>query len=116
MAGAASSISLAARSRAASTPPIPPRPRSMPGPRACRAKWRVTVNSIQPGRIISEQILRRHPTEENRKRFAEENIPAGRFGEPAELANLVVFLASPLAGYITGTVIPVDGGMSRFAF
>ena len=80
------------------------------------ARHGITVNSIQPGRIISEQILRMHPTEENRKRFAEENIPAGRFGEPAELANLVVFLASPLAGYITGTVIPVDGGMSRFAF
>lgn len=76
----------------------------------------ITINSIQPGRIISEQILRMHPTEENRRRFAEENIPARRFGEPAELANLVVFLASPLAGYITGTVIPVDGGMSRFAF
>jgi len=80
------------------------------------ARHGITVNSIQPGRIISEQILRMHPTEENRKRFAEENIPAGRFGDPTELANLVVFLASPLAGYITGTVIPVDGGMSRFAF
>jgi 3-oxoacyl-[acyl-carrier protein] reductase len=40
----------------------------------------------------------------------------GRFGEPKELANLVVFLSSLFAGYITGTVIPVDGGMSRFAF
>lgn len=76
----------------------------------------ITINSIQPGRIMSEQILRMHPTEENRREFARQNIPAGRFGEPDELANLVMFLASPLAGYITGTVIPVDGGMSRFAF
>lgn len=76
----------------------------------------VTINSIQPGRILSEQILRLHPTEENRRRFAQANIPAGRFGEAEELANLAVFLASPRAGYITGTVIPVDGGMSRFAF
>jgi len=76
----------------------------------------ITINSIQPGRIMSEQIVRFHPTEENRRKFAQENIPMGRFGEPEELANLAVFLASPRAGYITGTVTPVDGGMSRFAF
>jgi len=76
----------------------------------------ITINSIQPGRIMSEQIARFHPTEEDRRKFAAENIPMGRFGEPEELANLAVFLASPRAGYITGTVTPVDGGMSRFAF
>ncbi len=43
-------------------------------------------------------------------------IDANRFGEADEIANLAVFLVSPLAGYVTGTVIPVDGGMSRFAF
>ena len=80
------------------------------------AKHDITINSIQPGRIMSEQIVRFHPTEEDRRKFAEENIPMGRFGEPEELANLAVFLASPRAGYITGTVTPVDGGMSRFAF
>jgi 3-oxoacyl-[acyl-carrier protein] reductase len=80
------------------------------------AQHGITINSIQPGRIMSEQIVRFHPTEEDRRKFAEEHIPVGRFGEPEELANLVVFLSSPLAGYITGTVIPVDGGMSRFAF
>jgi len=76
----------------------------------------ITINSIQPGRIMSEQIVRFHPTENDRRKFAQENIPMGRFGEPEELANLAVFLASPRAGYITGTVTPVDGGMSRFAF
>jgi 3-oxoacyl-[acyl-carrier protein] reductase len=76
----------------------------------------ITINSIQPGRIMSEQIVRFHPTDEDRRKFAAENIPMGRFGEPEELANLAVFLASPRAGYITGTVTPVDGGMSRFAF
>lgn len=80
------------------------------------AKHGITINSIQPGRIVSEQILRMHPTEADRRRFADDNIPAGRFGEPQELAVLAIFLCSPLAGYITGTVIPVDGGMSRFAF
>src|SRR3990172_8175750 len=80
------------------------------------AKHGITLNSIQPGRIISEQILRLHPTEENRREFCEREIPIGRFGEPEELADLAIFLASPRAGYITGTVIPVDGGMYRFAF
>jgi 3-oxoacyl-[acyl-carrier protein] reductase len=80
------------------------------------ARHGITINSIQPGRIMSEQIVRFHPTEEDRRKFAQENIPMGRFGEPEELANLAVFLASPRAGYITGTVTPVDGGMSRFAF
>ena len=80
------------------------------------AKHGITINSIQPGRIMSEQIVRFHPTEEDRQKFAAENIPMGRFGDPEELANLAVFLASPRAGYITGTVTPVDGGMSRFAF
>jgi 3-oxoacyl-[acyl-carrier protein] reductase len=80
------------------------------------AKHGITINSLQPGRIITEQILRMHPTEEDRRRFAQENIPVGRFGQTEEIANLAIFLCSPLAGYITGTVIPVDGGMSRFAF
>ena len=76
----------------------------------------VTVNTIQPGRINSEQILERlHPTEESRRSFIERNIPIGYFGEPADIANLVAFLASPLARYITGTVIPVDGGMRHSA-
>lgn len=80
------------------------------------ARHGITINSIQPGRIMSEQIERMHPTEEDRRRFSADNIPAGRFGDAEELAVLAIFLSSPLAGYITGTVIPVDGGMSRFAF
>jgi 3-oxoacyl-[acyl-carrier protein] reductase len=80
------------------------------------AKDGVTVNSLQPGRILTEQILRMHPTPENRAAFAKEHIPMDRFGEPEEFAGMAVFLASPRAGYITGTVLPIDGGMSRFAF
>ena len=75
----------------------------------------VTVNSIPPGQIISEQILKNYPPE-RRKHMSETEIPVGRFGEAEELANLVVFLASPRAAYITGTVIPVDGGQRRWQF
>ena len=80
------------------------------------AKDGVTLNTLQPGRIDSEQIRERlHPTEESRRTFIERNIPIGYFGEPADVAHLVGFLASPAARYITGSVIPVDGGMHYFA-
>jgi 3-oxoacyl-[acyl-carrier protein] reductase len=75
----------------------------------------ITINCIPPGRIMSEQIRRNYP-EDYRKRFAEEEIPVGYWGEPEDLAALVVFLASPVARYITGTVIPVDGGLRRYQF
>jgi 3-oxoacyl-[acyl-carrier protein] reductase len=75
----------------------------------------ITVNCIPPGRIMSEQIRRKYSPEFRAKQSAEE-IPMGRYGEPEELAVLAVFLASPLAGYITGAVLPVDGGLRRFAF
>lgn len=78
-------------------------------------KYGITVNSIPPGRIISEQILRNNP-DEVRKAFAAKHIPVGRFGEPEELACLAVFLASPIACYISGAVIPVDGGLRRYTF
>ncbi len=76
----------------------------------------ITVNCLQPGRIKSEQIKRRYPTEESEREYSRAEIPVGRFGEPEEIAAVAIFLASPLASYVTGTVIPVDGGSSRFAF
>lgn len=76
----------------------------------------ITVNSIPPGRINSEQILNKlHPTQAARDAFIAQNIPIGYFGEPEDIGHLVAFLASPLARYITGAVIPVDGGMRASA-
>lgn len=78
-------------------------------------KHGITVNSIPPGRIMSEQI-RRNYTPEYRQWQSEHEIPVGRYGDPEDIANLVCFLVSPLADYITGTVIPVDGGLRRYQF
>ena len=75
----------------------------------------VTVNCIPPGRIMSEQIRRKY-SPEFRAEQSRTEIPVGRYGEPEELAVLAVFLSSPLAGYITGTVMPVDGGLRKYAF
>jgi 3-oxoacyl-[acyl-carrier protein] reductase len=78
------------------------------------AKDGITVNTIAPGRIWSEQMREKlHPDEVERQAFIDANIPIGRFGNPEELAVMATFLASPLASYITRTVIPVDGGMRR---
>jgi 3-oxoacyl-[acyl-carrier protein] reductase len=78
-------------------------------------KHGITVNCIPPGRILSEQILRNY-TPEYRAWQSEHEIPMGRYGNPEELADLAVFLASPRAGYITGAVYPVDGGLRRYQY
>ena len=79
------------------------------------ARFGIAVNCIAPGRIMSEQIRRKY-SEEFRAAQSAREIPVGRYGEPEELACLAVFLASPLAGYITGAMLPVDGGLRRYAF
>jgi 3-oxoacyl-[acyl-carrier protein] reductase len=80
------------------------------------APYGITVNCIAPGRINSVQILEKlHPTEASRADYIRQNIPAGRFGDPADMGNLAAFLVSPLAAYINGAHIPVDGGAVRIA-
>lgn len=78
-------------------------------------KHGITVNCIPPGRIISEQILRNY-SPEYRQWQSENEIPVGEYGQPEDIADLVCFLVSPRARYITGTVIPVDGGLRRYQF
>jgi len=70
------------------------------------APYNVLVNNVCPGYTATERLkkLEVHP---------EAQIPLGRVGTPEEFANLVVFLASERASYITGVSIPVDGGWTK---
>ena len=76
----------------------------------------ITVNCLQPGRIRTEQIQKRYPTLESELEYSRQEIPVGCFGTTEEIAAVALFFSSPLSSYVTGTVIPVDGGSSRFAF
>jgi 3-oxoacyl-[acyl-carrier protein] reductase len=77
----------------------------------------ITVNTVAPGRILTEQVVERlHPSAEEREAFARDNIPAGVLGHPTDVAALVSFLTSDEAGYLTGELIHVDGGLRRSAW
>ncbi|MHA1241623.1 MAG: SDR family oxidoreductase [Promethearchaeota archaeon] len=85
------------------------------------AKDNILVNVVCPGptltnrmkELIKTQMSETGKSEQEVMNFWLENIPLGRFGNPEDLANLVVFLASEKAKYITGTVIQVDGGFVK---
>jgi len=68
----------------------------------------ITANVVAPGFI--ETAMTAELPEDTQKKY-KASIPAGRFAQPSEVAAAVSFLASPEAGYISGAVIPVDGGL-----
>lgn len=81
-------------------------------------KFGITVNNVLPGAtatarlesIINNKSAKAGVSKESVEHEMLEEIPAGRFGRPEEIAAMVAFLASPAAGYVNGTSIPVDGG------
>jgi 3-oxoacyl-[acyl-carrier protein] reductase len=85
----------------------------------------ITVNTVLPGRILTDRL--RGPfieparsagvdVDELARAEVAKEVPLGRVGEPADMANLVTFLCSPAAAYLTGLAIPVDGGRIRSLF
>jgi 3-oxoacyl-[acyl-carrier protein] reductase len=71
----------------------------------------VTVNSIAPGRIDTARIAEVYPDGPTEADLA--GIPLRRLGSPREVADVACFLASDRAAYLTGAVVPVDGGLTR---
>jgi 3-oxoacyl-[acyl-carrier protein] reductase len=71
------------------------------------APYNIRVNAVAPGFIDTDMTRQLKARDELVKM-----IPAGRFGEPAEVARVVSFLAGDASGYITGQVIKVDGGLA----
>jgi 3-oxoacyl-[acyl-carrier protein] reductase len=74
----------------------------------------ITINCVAPGRIATARLDELYPGGPTESQLAD--IPLGRWGEPRELGEVVAFLASERASYITGQTIVVDGGLQKALF
>ncbi len=77
---------------------------------------RITVNTVATGRFATDRLAGPDGSLDAAETAAREEIPAGRLGRPEEYGDLVAFLCSERAAYITGATIPIDGGLLRSAF
>jgi 3-oxoacyl-[acyl-carrier protein] reductase len=85
------------------------------------APYNILINNVCPGYTLTERVRELAKVVANRRAISPEEvikeweaqIPIGRLGRPEELADLVVFLASERASYITGATIQVDGGLFK---
>jgi 3-oxoacyl-[acyl-carrier protein] reductase len=75
----------------------------------------ITVNTIATGRFATDRLASNWGSWEEMERRAHEGVPAARLGTPEEYGDLVAFLCSERAAYLTGAVIPLDGGLLRSA-
>jgi 3-oxoacyl-[acyl-carrier protein] reductase len=75
----------------------------------------ITVNTVATGRFATARLADESGSLEPAEQAAKRDVPAGRLGTPAEYGDLVAFLASERASYLTGAVIPLDGGALRSA-
>jgi 3-oxoacyl-[acyl-carrier protein] reductase len=73
----------------------------------------ITVNTVATGMFATERLADLHGSLDQAEAAAKERIPAGRLGRPEEYGDLVAFLCSERAAYLTGAVIPLDGGLLR---
>jgi 3-oxoacyl-[acyl-carrier protein] reductase len=76
----------------------------------------ITVNTVATGRFATERLIGHGGSLEAAEEAARTQIPAGRLGHVDEYGDLVAFLASDRSAYVTGTVIPIDGGLLHSAF
>jgi 3-oxoacyl-[acyl-carrier protein] reductase len=76
----------------------------------------ITVNTVATGLFATDRLADAGGSLEGAEANAREDVPAGRLGRPEEYGDLVAFLCSERAAYVTGVVIPIDGGALRSVF